>query len=57
MNFDPFNHFLKIWKSIETQTPKMGAHLGVCGFIPLHLPTFFGTLNVTFGLHFPLAPL
>jgi hypothetical protein len=34
MSFDPFNHFLKIWKSIGTQTPKVGAHLGVCGFIP-----------------------
>jgi hypothetical protein len=29
MNFDPCNHLLKIWESIRTQTPKMGAYLGV----------------------------
>jgi hypothetical protein len=31
MGFDPFNHSLKIWKSIETLSPKVGAHLGVWG--------------------------
>ncbi len=29
MNFDPYNCPLKIWESIETLTPKMGAHLGM----------------------------
>jgi len=29
MGFDPCNHFLKIWESIETLTPKVEAHLGV----------------------------
>ncbi len=37
MCFDPYNHLLKIWESIETPIPKLGAHLGVCGFIPSHL--------------------
>jgi hypothetical protein len=40
MSFDPWNHPLKIWKSIGTPTPKAGAHLGVWG-------SFFHTL-----LHF-----
>jgi hypothetical protein len=31
MSFDPCNRLLKIWKSIETQTPKVGANLGVWG--------------------------
>jgi hypothetical protein len=34
MSFDPCNRPLKIWKSIGTITPKVGAHLGVWGFIP-----------------------
>jgi hypothetical protein len=34
MGFDPYNHFLKIRESIETPIPKVGAHLGVWGFIP-----------------------
>jgi hypothetical protein len=38
MGFDPFNHSLKIWKSIGTPTPKVGAHLGMWGFIPSHSP-------------------
>jgi hypothetical protein len=42
MSFDPWNYFLKIWESIKTPTPKVGAHLGVCGFIPLHSPTLSG---------------
>ncbi len=31
--FDLYNCFLKVWKSIETPTPTMGAHLGVWVFI------------------------
>jgi hypothetical protein len=34
MSFDPYNHSLKIWKSIGTPTPKVGVHLGVWRFIP-----------------------
>jgi hypothetical protein len=34
MNFFPCNFSLKIWKSIKIPTPKVGAHLGVWGFIP-----------------------
>jgi hypothetical protein len=33
MIVDPYNRPLKIRESIETQTPKMKAHLGVCEFI------------------------
>jgi len=40
MSFDPYNRFLKIQKSIGTPTPKVGAHLGVCGFIHSHSLTF-----------------
>jgi len=36
MGFDPCNRSLKIWESIETPTPKVGAHLGVRGFILSH---------------------
>jgi hypothetical protein len=39
MGFDPYNHFLKIWESTETPTPKMGAHLGMWVFILSHSPT------------------
>jgi hypothetical protein len=39
MSFDPCNFPLKIQESIGTPTPKMGVHLGVWGFIPLHSPT------------------
>ncbi len=52
MNFDPWNHSLKIWKSIETPIPKVGAHLEVCGCIPSHLSTFSKAWNVTFELYF-----
>jgi hypothetical protein len=38
MNFYLYNCFLKIRKSIKTPTPKVGAHLGVCGLIPSHSP-------------------
>jgi len=42
MSFDPYNHPLKIWRSIRTPTPKMATHLGMWGFIPSHFPTFLG---------------
>jgi len=42
MNFDPCNRLLKFWKSIGTPIPKMGTHLGMCGFIPSHFRTFPG---------------
>jgi hypothetical protein len=35
MSFEPYNRLLKVQESIGTPTPKVGAHLGVCGFIPL----------------------
>jgi len=54
MGFDPYNHSLKIWKSIGTPTPKVGVHLGVWCFIPSHSPTLLGTWNVTPG--FPSLP-
>jgi hypothetical protein len=57
MSFDPYNHSLKNWKSIETLIPKVGAHLGVCGFIPSRSFTLPGAWNVTLGLHFWPAPL
>ncbi len=57
MSFDPCNRPLKIQKSIGTPIPEVGAHLGVCGFIPSHSLTFLGTWNVTPGFHFWLAPL
>jgi hypothetical protein len=56
MSFDPYNYSLKIWKSIKTPTPKVGAHLGVRRFIPSHSPTFSNTWNVTFRLHSWPAP-
>jgi hypothetical protein len=34
MNFDPYSCPLKIWESIRTPTPKVGAHFVVCAFIP-----------------------
>jgi hypothetical protein len=36
LGFDPCNCSLKIWESIGTPTPKVGAPLGVWGFIPSH---------------------
>ncbi len=50
MSFDYCNCPLKIWESIGTPTPKMGAHLGVWGFIPSHSLTFLEAWNVTHGL-------
>jgi hypothetical protein len=43
MVFDPCNRLLKIQEFIGTSTPKVGAHLRVCGFIPSHSPTLLGT--------------
>jgi hypothetical protein len=57
MNFDPCNRFLKIWKSTRTPTPKVGTHLGMCGFIPSHFPTLPGAWNVTTRLRSWLSPL
>jgi len=55
MGFDPCNCSLKIWKFIKTPTPKVGAHLGVWGFIPSHSSTLLGAWmwlsGFIFGLH------
>jgi hypothetical protein len=50
MNFNPCNHLLEIQKSIKTPPPKMGAHLGVWGFIPSHFPTLWN-MKCDFELH------
>jgi hypothetical protein len=34
MGFGPFNHSLKIWKSIKSPIPKVGTHLGVRDSFP-----------------------
>jgi len=52
MNFDPCDTSLKIRNSIGIPTPKMGVHLGMCGFIP-HTPM---NANVTPRLHFRPTP-
>ncbi len=52
MGFDPYNCFLKIWESIRTPTPKVGAHLKA--FENLTLP---GAWDVTLGLPSWPAPL
>jgi hypothetical protein len=57
MGFEPWNRSLKIWDSIRTPTPKVGAHLKVWGFIPSHSPTFPGAWIVIPGLHSWPAPL
>jgi hypothetical protein len=57
MSFDPCNRPLKIWESIETPTPKVGAHLGVWRFIPSHFPTLLARWNVTPRLHSWPTPL
>ncbi len=57
MNCDPYNHSLKIRESIESLTAKVGAHLGMCGFIPSHPLTLSGTWNVIPRLHLRPAPL
>jgi len=51
MSFDYYNCLLKIHKSTGTLTPKVGAHLGVCGFIPSHSSTLLGTQNVILEFH------
>jgi hypothetical protein len=57
MGFDPCNRPLNIWKSIKTPAPKVGAHLGMCGFNLSHSPTLPGAQNVTFKLHSWPTPL
>jgi len=57
MSFNLCNCPLKIWKFTRTLIPKVGAHLGVFGFIPLHSPTFPRAQNVTYKLHFWPTPL
>jgi len=57
MSFNPCNCLLKIRESIEILTPKVGAHLRMCGFIPSHFPTFLGAWNVTPKLHSWVTPL
>jgi hypothetical protein len=57
MGFGPCNLSLKVWKSTKIPTPKVGALLGVWGFIPSHSPTFSGAWDVTLGLPFWHAPL
>jgi len=56
IGFDPCNHSLKIWESIGTPTPKVGAHLEVWGFIPSHSLALLGEWNVTHGLPFWPTP-
>jgi hypothetical protein len=57
MNFDLFNHPLKIRKSTRIQTLKVKVHLGVLGFIPSHFFKLPRAWNVTHGLHSWLTPL
>jgi len=40
MNFDPCDRPMKICESIGTPTPKVGAHLGMWGFISSHSLAF-----------------
>jgi hypothetical protein len=47
LSFGPCNHFLKIWESTRTLTPKVEAPLEVWGFIPSHFPTLPGACDVT----------
>jgi len=57
MGFDPYNCFLKIWKSIGTPIPKVRTHLGVWRFTLPHSPKLLGAWNLTLGLHSWCAPL
>jgi hypothetical protein len=57
MIFDLYNCPLNIRESIETPTPKVGAHLGVWGFISSHSPTHPRAWNVTPEFHFWPTPL
>jgi len=51
MFFDACNYSMKICEFVGTPIPKVGVHLGVWGFIPLHFLAFLGTWNVTAGLY------
>jgi len=51
MGFCPYNFFLKIRESIRTPTSKVGAQLGLWGFIPSHSLALPGAWNVTPRLH------
>jgi len=51
LSFDPYNHPLKIQEFIETPTPKVGAHLEMCRFMPSHSLTLLRRWNVTLELH------
>ncbi len=57
LSFDPYNCLLKIWESIETQTPKVEAPLGEWRFIPSHFLTLPGACSVIPGLPSYLATL
>jgi hypothetical protein len=57
MGFYPCNHSLKIWESIRTLTPKVGAQLGVWRFIPSHSFTLPRAWDVTPRLPSLPAPL
>jgi hypothetical protein len=57
MSFDPWNRSLNFLESIKTPTPKVGDHLGMCGLIPSHFPTFLWTWDVTRKLHSRPTPL
>jgi len=56
MNFDPWNCYLKIWVSIETLILKVGAHLGVWGFITSHFFALPWAWNVIPRFHTWPAP-
>jgi hypothetical protein len=57
MGFDPWNFSLKVWESIGTPTPQMGAHLGMWGFNPSHFLTLPGAQDATLWLPSWLTPL
>jgi hypothetical protein len=52
LGFDSWNCSMKIRKSTGTLIPKMGALLGVWGFIPSHSLTLSRAWDVTPGLPF-----
>jgi hypothetical protein len=56
MNFDPWNHSLKIHDSIGIPTSKVGVHLGVVGSFPNTLTHTPKNENVIHGLHSWPAP-
>jgi hypothetical protein len=55
MNFDTCDHPLKIWESIGTLTPKVGADFEVWGFIT-QLSCTLGSMKCDFQVHSWLAP-